>query len=181
MSYFCIPLLASGDHEVAFLRAYFDYFSHFMKRIILFFPVMILLVTANAQTKDSSGTKTLEDCIKYALDNQTNIRQALIDEQITDRQIKSQLSEWYPQINFSGNYQYNFQRPISIFNGNATPIGVNNQSGGYFGLNQNIFNRDVIVAQQSAKDVRLSAKQNTINFRIAVVSNLSKAVFDVLV
>ncbi len=141
---------------------------------------MILLVSANAQSKDSSSTKSLEDCIKYALDNQTNIRQALIDEQITDREIKSQLSEWYPQINFSGNYQYNFQKPVSIFNGSASPIGTTNQSGGYFGLNQNIFNRDVIVAQQSAKDVRLSAKQNTINYRIAVVSNVSKAFYDLL-
>jgi outer membrane protein len=173
-------LLASGDREVAFLRADFDYFSHFMKRIILFFPVMILLVSANAQSRDSSSTKSLEDCIKYALDNQTNIRQALIDEQITDREIKSQLSEWYPQINFSGNYQYNFQKPVSIFNGSPSPIGTTNQSGGYFGLNQNIFNRDVIVAQQSAKDVRLSAKQNTINYRIAVVSNVSKAFYDLL-
>ncbi|HEX3767607.1 MAG TPA: TolC family protein [Puia sp.] len=151
-----------------------------MKRIILFFPVLILLVSVHAQSMDSSNTKTLEDCIKYALDNQTNIRQALIDEQITDREIKSQLSEWYPQINFSGNYQNNFQRPIAIFNGGATPTGTYNQSGGYFGLNQNIFNRDVVVAQQSAKDVRLSAKQNTINYRIAVVSNVSKAFYDLL-
>jgi len=141
---------------------------------------MILLVSANAQSKDSSSTKSLEDCLKYALENQTNIRQALIDEQITNREIKSQLSEWYPQINFSGNYQYNFQKPVSIFNGAPAPIGTANQSGAYFGLNQNIFSRDVVVAKQSAKDVRLSAKQNTINFRIAVVANVSKAFFDVL-
>jgi outer membrane protein len=173
-------LLASGHHKVAFLKADFDHFSHFMKRIILFIPVMILLVSANAQSKDSSSTKTLEDCLKYALDNQTNIRQALIDEQITDREIKSQLSEWYPQINFSGNYQNNFQKQVSIFNGAPAPIGTYNQSGAYFGLNQNIFNRDVIVAQQSAKDVRLSAKQNTINYRIAVVANVSKAFYDLL-
>jgi outer membrane protein len=141
---------------------------------------MILLVSAKAQSKDSVSYKTLEDCLKYALDNQTNIRQALIDEQITDREIKSQLSEWYPQIDFSGNYQNNFQRPVSIFNGTGAEIGTYNQSGASFGLNQNIFNRDVIVAQQSAKDVRLSAKQNTINYRIAVVANVSKAFYDVL-
>ncbi len=141
---------------------------------------MILLVSANAQSRDSSSTKTLEDCLKYALENQTNIRQALIDEQITDREIKSQLSEWYPQINFSGNYQNNFQKQVSIFNGAPAPVGTYNQSGAYFGLNQNIFNRDVIVAQQSAKDVRLSAKQNTVNNRIAVVANVSKAFYDLL-
>jgi len=151
-----------------------------MKRIILFFPVIFLLVSANAQTKDTSTSKTLEDCIRYALDNQTNIRQALIDEQITDRQIKSVLSDWFPQIGFSGSYQDNFQRPTSIFNGAPTPIGTTHQSGGFFSLNQNIFSRDVVVAQQSSKDVKLSAKQNTINNRIAVVSNVSKAFYDML-
>jgi outer membrane protein len=151
-----------------------------MKRITLFFPVIFLLATANAQTKDTSSVKTLEDCIKYALDNQTNIRQALIDEKITDREIKSALSEWFPQIDFSGSYQNNFQRQTTIFNGTATPIGTYNQSGGFFGLNQTIFNRDVVVAQQSAKDVRLSAKQNTANNQIAVVSNVSKAFYDLL-
>jgi outer membrane protein TolC len=122
----------------------------------------------------------LVECIKYALDNQTNIRQALIDEQIIDRQIKSVLAEWFPQINFSGNYQNNFQKPTSIFNGSANPVGTYNTSGGYFSLNQNIFNRDVIVAQQSSKDVRLSSKQNTINNRIEVVANVSKAFYDLL-
>src|SRR5216683_2914902 len=151
-----------------------------MKRIILFFPVFILLVSVHAQTRDTSTSKSLEDCIKYALENQTNIRQSMIDEQITNRQIKSVLSDWFPQIGFSGNYQNNFQRQTSIFNGTANPVGTYNQSGGYFSLNQNIFNRDVVVAQQSAKDVRLSAKQNTINNRIAVVSNVSKAFYDLL-
>ncbi len=55
-----------------------------------------------------------------------------------------------------------------------------NQSYGYFGLNQTIFNRDVVIAQQSSKDVRLSARQNTINNKIAVVSNVSKAFYDLL-
>ncbi len=151
-----------------------------MKRIILFFPVFIILVSVHAQSRDTSTQKSLEDCIKYALENQTNIRQSLIDEQITDRQIKSILSEWFPQIGFAGNYQNNFQKQTSIFNGTAAPVGTYNQSGGYFGLSQNIFSRDVVVAQQSSKDVKLSAKQNTVSYRIAVVSNVSKAFYDLL-
>ena len=151
-----------------------------MKRIILFFPVFILLGSASAQIKDGSSAKSLEECIKYALENQTNIRQSFIDQQIADREIKSQLSEWYPQINFSGNYQQNFQRPTSIFNGQANPIGTFNSSGGYFNLNQNIFNRDVIIAQQSSNDIRLYTKQNTVNTQIAVVADVSKAFYDLL-
>ncbi len=90
------------------------------------------------------------------------------------------LSEWYPQINFNGNYQQNFQRQTTIFNGVPSPIGTFNSSGGYFSLDQNIFNRDVIIAQQSAKDIRLYSKQNTVNTQIAVVANVSKAFYDLL-
>jgi outer membrane protein TolC len=151
-----------------------------MKRIILFFPVYMYLVSVQAQKQDTSISKSLEDCIVYALNHQTNIRQSLIDEQITEREIKVRLSDWYPQINFSGNYQKNFQRPTSVFNNIAQPVGTNYASGGYFGLNQTLFNRDVVIAVQSAGDVRLSAKQSTVNTRIEVVSNVSKAFYDLL-
>jgi outer membrane protein len=151
-----------------------------MKRITFFFLVFILRGSAHAQMRDDSTGKSLEECVRYALDHQTNIRQSLIDEQITDRQIQIRLSDWYPQINFTGNLQHNFQRSVSIFNGVATPIGTNNSSFGYFGLNQTIFNRDVILAAQSAKEVRLYSKQNTVATRIEVVSNVSKAFYSLL-
>lgn len=151
-----------------------------MKRFILFFPVIFLLAFVSVQGQDAADSKSLEDCIRYALDHQTNIRQSLLDEQITEREIRIRLADWYPQINFSGNYQNNFQRPTSIFNGTANPIGTYNAAGGYFSLNQTIFNRDVVIAQQSAGDVRLSAKQSTTNTRIAVVANVSKAFYDLL-
>ena len=75
--------------------------------------------------------------------------------------------------------QFPKARPVFLTE-SASPIGTYNQSGGYFGLNQNIFNRDVIVAQQSAKDVRLKCKTKYVNNRIAVVSNVSKAFYDLL-
>jgi outer membrane protein len=151
-----------------------------MKIVLLFFPAILLLGTANGQSPDTNTVKSLEDCIRYALENQTNIRQSNIDQQIVDREIKSALSEWFPQINFSGNYQQNFQRQTTIFNNVASPVGTFNSSGAYFNLNQNIFNRDVVIAQQSSKDIRLYSKQNTVNTQIAVVSNVSKAFYDLL-
>ena len=151
-----------------------------MKRTILFLTVFFLWASSYAQPRGLSNPKSLEECIVYALNHQTNIRQSVIDEQITEREIKIRLSDWYPQIDFSGSYQYNFQRPTSIFNNSAQQVGTNNISGGYFGLNQTIFNREVVIAQQSANDVRLNAKQSTTNTRIEVVSNVSKAFYDLL-
>jgi outer membrane protein len=152
-----------------------------MRKIFLFLLMLIQLADkTRAQGVEQNVSKSLDDCIVYALQHQTNIRQSQIDEQITDREIKSALSAWFPQINFAGNYQNNFQRQSTVFNGIVTPIQTYNSSYGNFGVTQNIFDRDVIIAQQSVKDVRLNAKQNTINTKIAVVSNVSKAFYDVL-
>jgi outer membrane protein TolC len=152
-----------------------------MKRIFLLLPILVILGSVNAQNTDSlGGSKTLGLCIQYALTHQTNIRQSLIDQQITNREIKSQLADWYPQLNFNGNYQRNFQLQTTVFNGIASPIGTYNSSIGQFGLTQTIFNRDVLLTQQTAKDVRTLAKQNTINTSIDVVANVSKAFYDVL-
>ena len=134
-----------------------------------------------AQNPDSSGSsKSLSDCIQYALIHQTNIRQSQIDQQIADREIKSHLADWYPQINFNGDYQQNFQLQTSIFGGNAQHIGTYNTSLGQFSLSQTIFNRDVLLTQKTANDVRTLAKQNSINTSIDVVANVSKAFYDVL-
>src|SRR5450432_421192 len=147
-----------------------------MKRVLLLsFAVWFSSYSIFAQSRDTSTSKTLEDCIRFALANQTGIRQSLIDEEITEREIKVRLSDWYPQINFSGNYQNNFQRPTSIFNNSAQQVGTYNASAGYFGLNQTLFNRDAVIASQSAKDVRLNTRQATINVRIETVANVSKA------
>ncbi len=152
-----------------------------MKRIILFLCVLTLCGSASAQKMDSSGTsKTLALCIQYALEHQTNIRQSMIDQQIVDREIKSALADWYPQIGLSANYQDNFQLPTSIVNNQVSPVGTYNASSALLGITQTVFDRDVLLAKQSARDVRTSARQTTVNTQIDVVSNVSKAFYDVL-
>jgi len=47
-------------------------------------------------------------------------------------------------------------------------------------LTQTIFNRDVLLAQTSAKDVRTQFKQLTTNYKIAIAAGVSKAFYDVL-
>ncbi len=152
-----------------------------MKRIILFLFVLNLCGSASAQKMDSSGTsKTLGLCIQYALEHQTNIRQSMIDQQIVDREIKSALADWYPQIGLNAIYQDNFQLPTSIVDNQISPVGTYNSSSALLGITQTVFDRDVLLAKQSARDVRTSARQTTVNTQIDVVSNVSKAFYDVL-
>jgi len=138
--------------------------------------------TAQAPAKaDSTLTNaTLANCVQFALQHQPAIQQSLIDQQITEREIKSQLSAWYPQISLGANYQNNFQLPATTFEGSYITQGAfNNATVGFSGT-QNIFNRDVVFASRTAKDVRTKAKQNTVSNKIDVTVNVAKAFYDVL-
>jgi outer membrane protein len=104
----------------------------------------------------------------------------LLDQDITEHQIKSRLSEWYPQVNLNANYTNNFQLQSIYFAGEIVKSGTYNTSTVGLGATQNIFNRDVLLASRSAKDVRLQAKQTTTNTKIDIVVNVSKAFYDVL-
>lgn len=133
------------------------------------------------QPADSLLTSaTLQECIRYAVAHQPVIRQSLLDEAITDRTVKSKLADWYPQINLDYNIQHYMELPTSIFGGNPTKVGVANTSTAQFGLNQNIFTRDLLLATNTAKEVRKQSRQTTMRNQIDLVADVSKAYYDVL-
>ncbi len=161
----------------------------------LFIAVVFLFGTAflsaNAQNNyaDSlDSSVTLEECIRYAIAHQVDIRQAQLDEQIVDRTIKSRLADWYPQIGLSYNIQHYLQLPVLLLPDPSDPsgprrvlrAGVPNSSTAAFSLNQTIFNRDVLLANRTARDVLYQAAQNTANQRIDVTVEVSKAFYDLL-
>ncbi|WP_212002756.1 TolC family protein [Chitinophaga sp. HK235] len=156
-----------------------------MKRAFYFLAVacgMLLSPQLYAQQPADSvlTSATLQDCIRYALSHQPVLRQSRIDEAITDRTVKSKLADWYPQVNLDYNIQHYLELPTSIFGGNPTKVGVANTSTAQFGLNQNIFTRDLLLASNTAKDVRKQSQQNTVRNQIDVVASVSKAYYDIL-
>src|SRR5215216_330547 len=56
-----------------------------------------------------TGPVTLKQAVEYALRNQPAVRQAAIDEQINERDIRIGLSGWLPQVNSSGLYNHYFK------------------------------------------------------------------------
>jgi outer membrane protein TolC len=156
-----------------------------MKRVFYLTAVLSVVlynVPSYAQKVSDSllPQATLQDCIQYALSHQPVVKQARLDEDITEYSIKSKLADWYPQIGLDYNLYHYLKVPTSYFNGVYTQIGVANTSGALFQLDQNLFNRDLLLAGRTAKDVRKQAKQNTESYRIDVVSNVSKAYYDLL-
>ena len=122
----------------------------------------------------------MENCVRYALEHQPQIQQTLIDEQITDREIGSKLADWFPQINFNFNMTHNYQLPVSIVGNTATAVGLPYSSSGLFSVTQNIFNQEVLLASTTAGDVRIQAKQITVNDKISLIVDVSKAFYSVL-
>ena len=152
---------------------------------VLFFLLFLFLpglIFSQQRVGDSSllDNATLQDCIQYAIRHNPDLQNAKINEDITETIIKSKLADWYPQVNFIYNLQHNFQLPTFNFNGNLSHSGTYNTSGAQLGLTQNIFNRDVLLATRTSKDVRLLSGQNTEEQKINLTVLVSKAFYDLI-
>lgn len=141
-----------------------------------------------ATTENALTEATLPNCIRYGLEHQPAIRMSMIDEEIAETTIKSKLADWYPQLNLTANFQHYLKMPVSIFPDFTDPnapkrevqTGVHNTSTPQLVLTQTIFNRDVLLASRTARDVRLQARQTTTASKIDVAAAISKAFYDVL-
>lgn len=155
-----------------------------MNAIRKLLSLLLLLPASLSQAQkstDSTANKFgLNQCVQYAYSNSPVLKKSVIDEQITDHSIKSKLADWYPQIRFDYNVQHAFQLQVSNINGNLIPLGLKNTSAGQFGVTQNIFSSDALLASNSAHTVRQQAAQNTEANKIDITVNVGKAYYDVL-
>ena len=146
------------------------------------------LIYAQTTTDSLPKVVTLKQCVDFALHNQPVVRQAAIDEAINERNIKISLSAWLPQISGTGIYDYYFKgSPVqssgtttSLTSNPAASSNISNFSTLGLQASQVIYNNDVLQAARAAKYSRLYYKQNTTSSQINVVSDVSKAFFDVL-
>lgn len=154
---------------------------------ILFLAVSNFLVGQTAH--DTLPSKvTLSQCLSYALANQSLIKQSLLDEDITRRDIRISLSGWYPQLEADANVQHYFQVPISHYPDLSNPSGpgfslpstANNVSAGIFSANQTLYSNNLLFAARTSKELRNQASINTENSKINTYVDVTKAFFDVL-
>ncbi|MFD1871712.1 TolC family protein [Hymenobacter bucti] len=134
------------------------------------------------------STASLPECISFALRNQPVVRQSQLDEEIGERNIRIGLSAWLPQINATGIYTRNIQLPTAVFPDLTNPggpqqifrIGLNNTSTLGVAASQLLFSNDVLLAARSVRPTRLAYQQTTTANKIDVVTNVSKAFYDIL-
>jgi outer membrane protein len=150
---------------------------------ILTLLLLFTLSLSMAQDANDSllSSATLENIVQYALKHQPVIQKSLLDEQITRSQINSRLADWYPQVDFNYNLQHNFQLQTTVFEGQVIQLGNANTSTGQFAYTQNILNSNLLLAANTAKNVRAVASQTTAVNKIDAVVSVSKAFYDVLI
>jgi outer membrane protein len=145
---------------------------------------LLFIQYSRSQLQNASDTllehATLQNCVRYALVHQPQLRQSSLDEEITDRIIGGKLADWFPQVNFNANIQHNPDLPTSIVQGNFAKVGLANSSNGVFSITQTLFSRDVLLATSAARSERALARQTTIGNQIDAVIGVSKAFYAVL-
>jgi len=142
---------------------------------------MFYVASAQEVAQDSLlQNASLDRVVQYALVHQPAVQQAITDEEIANKIIKGKLADWYPQVNFTYNYQHFTDLQSSVIGGNVIRFGVENTSSTQFTATQNIFNRDALLASSTASKIRIQAGQNTSRSKIDVVVDVTKAFYDVL-
>jgi len=135
------------------------------------------------QHADTSAL-SLTDCIKYAFKNQPTLNQAYIDEAIAKTNKNIALSSWLPQVNGFATYQNYIHLPTNFLrlNNTLTPVasGLYNYSVPSVNASQTLYSNEVLMAARASKLYILGSRQNTANRKIAVVSGVSKAFYDLL-
>ncbi len=141
----------------------------------------MLLSKQGTRAQDSLLAEvTLPQAVEYSIKHQPAILQSQVDEKITEANIRSRLADWYPQVNFNYSLQHNFVLQTSIFQGNPVKIGVDNTSTAAFSLSQTIFDRGVLLASRTRRDVRQQSQQTTSSNKIDIAVAVTKAFYDVL-
>jgi outer membrane protein len=141
---------------------------------------LVFSVSAQEQTSESLSDASLERVVQYAIAHQPALQQAQLDRKIADKVIAGKLADWYPQINFLYNYQRNFILQQSVIGGNVIKFGANNISAAQLSATQNLFNRDVVLASQTAQNIRTQAEHAEGRSRLDLVVNVTKAFYDLL-
>jgi outer membrane protein len=164
--------------------------KYFCGLLSLFFLISPGLLSGQTIKDTLSSNVTLSQCIAYALANQSLIKQSLLDEEITKRNIRIALSAWYPQLEIDANIQHFLQVPTAYYpNLNNPPAytpyipfpsSPNFISSGIFSASQTLYSNSLFFAARTSRELRNQASENTESSKINTYADVTRAFFDVL-
>jgi outer membrane protein TolC len=160
-----------------------------MKGLISILFIFISGLLTGQTIHDTLPSKvTLSQCITYALTNQSLIKQSLLDEDITKRDIRIALSGWYPQLEVDASLEHYLQVPMASYPNLLNPSGpaisypstATEVSSGIFSATQTLYSSNLLFAAKTSKDLRIQASENTEHSKINTYVDVTIAFYDVL-
>jgi outer membrane protein len=143
------------------------------------------MLSAQVLSDSLTATLSLQECIGFALKNQPQIQQTIMEESISKQSKKIAHSYWFPQIGANANYLQYGQLPV-VFSADqygqksGVENGIYNSSSVNFTANQVLFNNDLLLDNRMSSYSYQKATQNTQNGKIALVVDVSKAYYDLM-
>ena len=163
-----------------------------MKKLILLVGTGFITLNSLSQTKDTSSYSfSLQKAIEFALQNQKDIKNALIDEQIAQKKVNEIAGIGLPQINSSFDLKEFIEIPTSlipaeIFGGApgtyaAVKFGTKYNSTAGIDASQLLFSGEYFLGLKASKVYVELASKSTQRTKIETSATVSKAYYTVLV
>ncbi len=129
--------------------------------------IRILLFTVISTPIFAQKSFTIEDAYKYALENNVQIKKAIIDQEIAQQKVKETIGIGVPQVTGQAKYTNYLNIPVQLmpnalfgkFDGGFSPVQFGQQHNGSAGISvsQLLFNGSYIVGLESAKTYKETA------------------------
>jgi outer membrane protein len=148
------------------------------------------VIPALAQQKDTTASFSLSQAISFALANQTDIKNAKIDEQIAINTVKQTIGIGLPQISGNASFQDYLKVPTSLLPGEffgapgtqiPVKFGVKYNSGVGLEASQLLFDGTYLVGLQASKTFKELSVKNSRRTSIETAVAVTKAYYSVLV
>lgn len=163
-----------------------------MKKAIVLIGAGLFTLSSFSQTKDSSSFSfSLQQAIKYATENQKDVKNAIIDEQLAQKKVNEIMGMGLPQISSSFDLRNFVEIPTSLipadfFGGPpgtfaAVKFGTKYNATAGVDASQLIFSGDYFLGVKASKTYVEISKKATQRTKIETAATVSKAYYTVLV
>lgn len=163
-----------------------------MKKIIIAIGIVSFILPSYAQTKENNSyTFSLQQAIDYAMQNQNNVKNAVLEEQIAKARVKEITGMGLPQINASFDMKDFLEIPTSLipaefFGGPpgsfaAVKFGTQYQATAGLDASQLIFSGDYFLGLKASKVFVELSQKSIQRTKIETAATVSKAYYTVLV
>ena len=135
---------------------------------------------------------SLDECLQMALSNNENLKNSILEENVSKMTSREYLSVGFPQIQFETGLKYNFEIQKSLIDiskfmpgvpeGTEQEVSFGQKYDGIMdlGINQMIFNGSYFVGLAASKAlIELSEKQ-TVRTKVDIIESVNKAYYVVL-